>query len=133
MEKMLIIFIVALNIFAILMNVKMLNKYEMPKRLGIIVVAEIVMFCIVNILYGISSKSVSQEVASYSKTMILFTFLPLNMMIIFAPIARKISNLEEKQDKSKIILKCIIYAIIIIVLECIYMNNIQVGIEKMAN
>lgn len=135
MQIFLICFIVAINIFSIILGYKMLKDLDLNKKILLLIIGELILFFIVNIIYNIGSRGIEQDVIDASKNFLVFTFLPINMILIFAPIARLLnkkifSEIEEKDFKIKLII-CIIFAIIILILECNYLKDIEIGILNM--
>lgn len=135
MQIILICFIIAINIFSVILGYKMLKGFDLNKKILLLVIGELLIFAIVNIIYNIGSNGVDQQVTDASKNYLLFIFLPVDMILIFAPIARLINKkscgeIEEKDFKIKFLL-CLIFSIIILVLECNYIKDIEVGILNM--
>ena len=135
MKSIIIAFLVILNVFAIIFNWKMMKGYENSKKIILIVIGEALMFAIVNIIYGISASNIPQEIHEYSKSWINLTFLAINMIVIYSSIVKQINRktfeeIDEKTFKRKIMIWAIV-SLIIIIVECIYMKNIQLGILDM--
>ena len=135
MNIVLIVFIVLLNLFSIVLVYKMLSSMELSDKMKIIIISEIIMYVMVQIIYNLSSGNIPENIAKKSRTMLVFTFLPINMMVLFAPIAKnlaKIKSKELKKEKFKEkIIRIILIDIIIIICETMYLNSIQSGIIKM--
>lgn len=128
--------IILLNIFSLVMQIKMLKGLEKGKMVALILTGEIVMFIVSFIVYALTSGGIPSEVHDASKWMIILTILPVNLMIIYCPILSLI-NKKSYDDVSDGELKkrltiIIIVAIIIFVIELIYVKNIQTGIAKFA-
>ena len=92
------------------------------------------MYIILYVIYNISSKGIESAVVQASRQMIIFAFLPINLICIATPILMQIRKLKEKdltneKFKKKIIIYFII-AIVILVIECIYIKDIQTGIQS---
>ena len=135
MKSIIIAFLVILNVFAIIFNWKMMKGYENSKKIILIVIGEALMFAIVNIIYGISANNIPQEIHEYSKSWINLTFLAINMIVMYSSIVKQINRktfeeIDEKTFKRKIMIWAIV-SLIIIIVECIYMKNIQLGILDM--
>lgn len=134
MEFITIGFIVILNIVAIFIFYKSLGKMEIKNKLAITLLGWILMYIILYILYGISSNGVEEIVAKASKQLLIFAFLPINIVCTGVPMMiqfRKLKGKEIKNEqfKNKMIILGII-AIIILIIECIYIKDIQKGIEQ---
>ena len=92
------------------------------------------MFIISNIIYGIGNMGIKGEIANKSKNMILLVLMPINMMIIASPIALQINKAQskeiEKEEFSKKIITLVLIDIAILIVECIYIKNIQLGTQS---
>lgn len=135
MINIIIISLIILNAFAILMLFKMLKGTETQFKIisaGILIIVNLI---IVNIIYAIGKIGIAQEVAQKAKPLILFTILPINLILMASPIAVQLSKARngdiEKDKFAKNIIIFIIIDIVIICLECAYIKNIQLGIEEM--
>ena len=135
MINIIVVFLIILNLFSIFMLNKMLKGTETQFRVVSIIALIIVNFVILNIIYSISKIGISEEVATKSKAMIMFTAFPINLIAMAAPIAVQIRkarlNEIEKDKFIKNIVICIIIDIILLCIECAYIKNIQFGIEEM--
>ena len=94
----------------------------------------LLMFIISNIIYGIGNMGIIGEIANKSKNMILLVLMPINMMIIASPIALQINKAQskeiEKEEFSKKIITLVLIDIAILIVECIYIKNIQLGTQS---
>jgi len=137
MGNSLTVVIILLNIFSILLSAKMLSGFEKTKIAGYILIGEIVNFIICNIIYAFTGNGIPVEVHETSKWMILFTILPINIMILFCPLAylinKKYFDEISSENYSKKMIILVFLAIIIIIAEIIYIKNIQLGITNFSN
>lgn len=134
MEIVTIGFIVILNLISIFILYKSLGNIETKNKLAITIIGTILMYIILYTLYGISSKGIEEKIVDASRQIIIFTFLPINVICIITPIIMQLKKhkLKEKNSESikyKIILFLII-GIIILIIEGNYIKNIQIGIEN---
>ena len=129
MRTILIVSIIAINIFAIVLNIKMLKGRENNNIVTYLVVQEIVLLIIEKIIFNIATIGIDAAVSSTSQNMILFLFQGMNMIIISAPFAKILAN--SKEEKSKKNKDSFHVTIIIIIIECIYIKNIENGILNM--
>ena len=67
--------IILLNIFALVMQIKMLNGLEKGKMLALTLTGEIVMFVACFIVYALTSGGIPSEVHNASKWMIILTII----------------------------------------------------------
>ena len=125
METAIIVFTVIINLFAILLNIKMLTGVEVTKKLLMVIIFEIIIFALVNIVYSICSTNIQHNI---SKPFIIFTFLGINMILIGAPIskifAKKINGDITTDDFKKKIFKLAIGVACMLVLEGVYINSL---------
>ena len=134
MHTIIIIAIIILNIFSIIMLLKMLKGTELKIKIITCIALILFMFIISNIIYGIGNMGIIGEIANKSKNMILLVLMPINMMIIASPIALQInkaqSNEIEKEEFLKKIITLVLIDIAILIVECIYIKNIQLGTQS---
>lgn len=134
MHTIIIIAIIILNIFSIIMLLKMLKGTELKIKIITCIALILFMFIISNIIYGIGNMGIIEEIANKSKNMILLVLMPINMMIIASPIALQINKAHskeiEKEEFSKKIITLVLIDIAILIVECIYINNIQLGTQS---
>ena len=134
MHTIIIIAIIILNIFSIIMLLKMLKGTELKIKIITCIALILFMFIISNIIYGIGNIGIIGEIANKSKNMILLVLMPINMMIIASPIALQINKANskeiEKEEFSKKIITLVLIDIAILIVECIYIKNIQLGTQS---
>lgn len=134
MHTIIIIAIIILNIFSIIMLLKMLKGTELKIKIITCISLILFMFIISNIIYGIGNMGIIGEIANKSKNMILPVLMPINMMIIASPIALQINKAQskeiEKEEFSKKIITLVLIDIAILIVECIYIKNIQLGTQS---
>lgn len=134
MHTIIIIAIIILNIFSIIMLLKMLKGTELKTKIITCTTLILLMFIISNIIYGIGNMGIIGEIANKSKNMILLVLMPINMMIIASPIALQINKAQskeiEKEEFSKKIITLVLIDIAILIVECIYIKNIQLGTQS---
>lgn len=127
METIITISIIILNIFSLLMLLKMLIGMDTKNKVitaGVLIIA---MFIISNIIYNVTSSNLAQELAKTLKPYMLFTLFPINSIIIASPIAIQINKAESQEIKKEELFKkvgiLLIIDIIIIIIECTYLKN----------
>lgn len=134
MHTIIIIAIIILNIFSIIMLLKMLKGTELKIKIITCIALILFMFIISNIIYGIGNIGIIGEIANKSKNMILLVLMPINMMIIASPIALQINKAQskeiEKEEFLKKIITLVLVDIAILIVECIYIKNIQLGTQS---
>lgn len=134
MHTIIIIAIIILNIFSIIMLLKMLKGTELKIKIITCIALILFMFIISNIIYGIGNMGIIGEIANKSKNMILLVLMPINMMIIASPIALQINKAQskeiEKEKFSKKIITLVLIDVAILIVECIYIKNIQLGTQS---
>lgn len=134
MHTIIVIAIIILNIFSIIMLLKMLKGTELKIKIITCIALILFMFIISNIIYGIGNMGIIGEIANKSKNMILLVLMPINMMIIASPIALQINKAQskeiEKEEFLKKIITLVLIDIAILIVECIYIKNIQLGTQS---
>ena len=135
MEIITIGFIVILNIAAIGAMYQVIgNNIPTSNRIAITLVGSIVMYVLIYIIYSVSSVGRDQNIAEAARQLILFTLLPINTFCIMRPIAIQLRKLGDKDIKEdRFTRKLIIYGIIgliILIVEFMYIKDIQAGIAR---
>ena len=125
METAIIVFTVIINLFAVVLNFKMLTEVDFTKKLMIVGICEIAIFGLVSIVYAICSSNINNNVSKY---FIIFTFLGINMILIGAPIsklcAKKDTGDITDEDYKKKVFRLGMCTIILLVLEGVYIGSI---------
>lgn len=136
MGQTLVIVIIAINIFAILLNLKMLKGLDNAEKAKYIIIGEILLFIITLIIYQIGSIGKGETVTNGSRFFLVGTFLAANSIIaspLFKLANRASSNEIQEAEFKKKMITYLICGIIIIVSECFYISTIQNGIVEMSN
>ena len=129
MSTALIAFIIVINLASIFVIYKALSNIDLKNKLILVAIGEIVMYVILFIVYGISSRGANEMVVNSSRQIILFTFLPINIICIELPIMLSLKKLQQgdidnNKFKRRIVITLIV-AIIILILEFNYIKNMQ--------
>ena len=116
---------------------KSLGEIEIKNKIAITLLGLILMYAILYIMYNISSADVDKNIIASSRQLILFTFLPINLICILLPILLQIKKLKNKDiDETKFKYKVILFiviGIVILFIESMYIKDIQQGIENFSN
>lgn len=132
MDKIFAIVIILLNIFAISMLFKMLTGTEISFRIKMTIILSLAMLAISYIIYGITSIGISAELKAVSKPLLLFTIFPINIMVMASPVAVLLNKVKSEEidnkDFSRKIIRMLVVDLMLIIVECIYLKNIQAGI-----
>lgn len=136
METAIIAFIVIMNLASILVIFKALSNIELKNKIILVAIGEIVMYVILYIVYSISSAGANELVVNSSRQIILFTLLPINIVCLEFPLMLTLKKLQQgdiddSQFKKRMTI-CLIVCIIVLVLEFIYIKDIQAGISNFA-
>lgn len=128
--------IILLNIFSVIMQMKMLKGLDKGKIIAYILTGELVMIILCFVLYELTSGGIPNEVHDASKWMIILTILPVNIMIVYCPILSLINkksydDISDNEFRKRLTI-IIIVTIIIFIIELNYLKNIQTGIAKFA-
>lgn len=136
METAIIAFIVIMNLASILVIFKALSNIELKNKIILVAIGEIVMYVILYIVYSISSAGANELVVNSSRQIILFTLLPINIVCLEFPLMLTLKKLQQgdiddSQFKKRMTI-CLIVCIIVMVLEFVYIKDIQAGISNFA-
>ena len=129
--------ILILNVVAVFMTYKFLGEdFEQKQKLTFIVVGIAIMYMLVSLIYWLSTKNIDLGTTNeMDKNFIVFTFVPINSMIVLPFLASsykyfKQGRLKTQNFKNRIILIAVIL-IIVLVLEFFYFKDIQNSILSM--
>lgn len=128
MNAVIVGFLLLINCFAILLNIKMTTGIDTGKKAAMIVIEEIVLFVIMSVIYSLCASNVEIKNPSGSRMFQVLTFTGINMIIMAAPINKVISKHERHEIKgdegsSQIRFK-VIMAIVILAIEYLYIKSI---------
>ena len=136
---MIVIGIIIIVLFAVLIGWTWNNLYnfENYSKTIYVVVCTLIMFLVTIILFNISKSGISYPNESMIKdvrNVLILIFTPINGIIIVPYLAKQLNRIKEKtinkeQLKKKINIILIVF-IILIIIECMYLKNIQLGILK---
>ncbi len=135
MLNAIIISIIILNIISIAILLKMLKGTDATFKVIVTVGMILVNLILANIICSIGQVGISEEVSSAVKPMMLFTILPVNLILISCPLSVQINKWKSveinKEQFVKRIVICLIIDVILVIIECMYVKNIQTGIVNM--
>lgn len=129
--------ILALNLVAVFLTYHFLGKEMDKKEKGIFIIVGIaVIYMLVSFIYWIGTKNIELGTSeNFGKNLIVFTFVPVNAIIILPFLASSYKNLKVGRLKPEAFRnRCVLLAIALIVLlvmECSYFKDIQTGIYNM--
>ena len=134
MEIIINVFIAILNFAAILVIYKSLSHIEMKNRILLIIIGEMLMYIILFIIYGISSTDIDETIVNSSRQIMIFTFLPINVIGIELPLLLTLKKFQQKDIKEEIFKKrmlfSLIISIIILIIEFCYIKDLQIGMNE---
>ncbi len=132
MINIIIILIVILNIFSVLTLFNMLKGLEIKFRIIITISLIFINIILTNIICLIGQASVTKEFANIGRLLLIFSILPINLIIMASPLAIQINKVKSLEiDKAKFlknIFICFIIDFILIIIECNYVKGIISGI-----
>lgn len=135
MEIIINVFIAILNFAAILVIYKSLSHIEMKNRILLIIIGEMLMYIILFIIYGISSTHIDETIVNSSRQIMIFTFLPINVIGIELPLLLTLKKFQQKDIKEEIFKKrmlfSLIISIIILIIEFCYIKDLQRGMNEL--
>lgn len=135
MEIIINVFIAILNFAAILVIYKSLSHIEMKNRILLIIIGEMLMYIILFIIYGISSTDIDETIVNSSRQIMIFTFLPINVIGIELPLLLTLKKFQQKDIKEEIFKKrmlfSLIISIIILIIEFCYIKDLQRGMNEL--
>lgn len=136
MDKLFILlFILVANIVSILLIYHSFDKnIEKTKRLLYTMIAMGVVYIIVLIVYFFSSIEIDKRIATQAKQTIVFTFVPVNSIIVIPFMLRSFNKRKDREitgeQLNKRAVVMFIIAVVIVVSEFFYFRNIEKGIGR---
>ena len=136
MDKLFILlFILVANIVSILLIYHSFDKnIEKTKRLLYTMIAMGVVYIIVLIVYFFSSIGIDKRIATQAKQTIVFTFVPVNSIIVIPFMLRSFNKRKDREitgeQLNKRAVVMFIIAVVIVVSEFFYFRNIEKGIGR---
>ena len=137
-----IIYVVIAILFLVLIawTWNVLGEIEKSKKIAYIVISLIIMMLITFLIATISEMGIkyeNEEMKVPVRNLLLAVFTPINGFIVIQYIAKILGNInagtiDEEKAKKKFAIIFIIFLIVAII-ECAYMKNIQGGIISMYN
>lgn len=129
--------ILALNAVAVILTYHFLGNESTKKERWIFIAVGIaILYLLVSIVYGISTNGVDLGAnAETGKNLIVFTFVPVNGMVILPFLAHsyrhwKLGDLKTEPFRNRCILLAVIL-LVLLVFEFFYFKDIQNGILTM--
>lgn len=133
------IFILALNVVAVVLTYHCLGKQIDRKSKGIfIIVAIAIIYMLVTFVYWIATKDIKLEIdTDIGKNLITFTFVPVNAIVVIPFLASSYKHLKSGDLKpipfrNRAILMGIVL-IFMLIFEFFYFRDIQNGIVSLLN
>lgn len=127
MNAVIIGFLLLINSFAILLNIKMTTGMETPKRVTLIIIEEIGLFVMMSIIYALCKANIEIKNQA-SRIFQVCTFTGINMIIMAGPINKLIAKHESHDMKgsecsNKIRLRLLI-SVAILAIEYLYIKSL---------
>lgn len=133
MKTIITLGIIILNIFSIIITVKMLSGQDLTKKIAYVLGGEIGIFIVSIILYAISGSGVLDSIHQGAKWYMILTMTPVNTLLMYCPAISSINKREKEERANNKMSILIIIDIAIMIIEVIYVKNIQLGIANFGN
>lgn len=135
MDTVILLFILIANIVAILLTYYSFDRnIDKSKRIFYTMIGMGVVYIITLVVYLLSSIGIAKEVSKNAKDMIIFSFVPVNTIIILPILIRsfyKKSNKKISMDKlNKIVTVMAIIALALVIGEFCYFKSFQKDLNK---
>ena len=93
MNVFILIFMLLLTIVSIALTYYCLTNLEQKKKIIFIIISAAIVYMLVSMIYGFSSKSVgNEEIAQKAHDFIVFTFVPVNLILTMPWFAKAYSK-----------------------------------------
>ncbi len=135
MDIVIVLFILVANVIAVLLTYYSYGKnVDKSKRIFYTMISMGVVYIVTLIVYLLSSIGIAKEVSKNAKDMIIFSFVPVNTIIILPILIRsfyKKSNKKISMDKlNKIVTVMAIIALALVIGEFCYFKSFQKDLNK---
>ena len=84
MKNFIIIIIIAINIFSLVLNWKMLKGFDTPKKIKYLIIGELLTMFVTFLIYQIGSAGMDKRIVSASRGFVVSTFTGANSIIILS-------------------------------------------------
>ena len=102
---------------SILILYNLLKGLDIKSRIVFTAILIVISLILVNVICSIGQAGLAQEIRTNAKSLIVYTMLPVNILLMASPIAIQINRLKlEDIEKDKFIRNIIICLIIYVVL-----------------
>ena len=134
-NSFILLFILVANVVAILSIYHSFDRnIEKTKRLLYTMIAMGVVYIVVLIIYFFSSIGIDKQIATQAKQMVVFTFVPVNSIILIPFLLRSFNKRKSKEitgeQLNKRAVTIFIIAVVLVVSEFFYFRNIEKGIGR---
>ena len=131
-----LIFIIILNVVAIVLTYHCLGDLLKKERLVFIVVGLAVMYALTSVVYWISTNGIEiTEVSETGKNLITFLFVPINGLVMLPLLAKSYYKYKTGGlDKSVLLKRGAVLGVlllIVLIFECMYFKNIQEQVVRL--
>ena len=131
-----LIFIIILNVVAIVLTYHCLGDLLKKERLIFVVVGLAIMYALTSIVYWISTNGIEiTEVSETGKNLITFLFVPINGLIMLPLLAKSYYKYKTGGlDKSVLLKRGAVLGVllfIVLIFECMYFKNIQEQVVRL--
>lgn len=131
-----VLFILILNIVSILLIYRCLTGVEKKERFIFLAAGIAIMYMLTSFVYWISTRNVEiTQVSQTGKDLITFLFVPINGILILPLLAKSYAKYRVRNLSKKILINrgivLGVFLLILLVIECIYFENIQDGVVNL--
>jgi ACR3 family arsenite efflux pump ArsB len=129
--------IVVANAIAIMLVYQFIKRLPKTEKIIFIAACIAIAYALVSIVYWISGFGIESEIHEATKNFIIYTFVPVNIILLAPSIASKYNKLKLGETSKEKFIKRItsigIIAIIILIIEGFYFRGMQNNVIKTIN
>ena len=137
MTSIIVISIIIINILSFFILFNMLKGIETKFRIVVTGIFILLNYIIANLIFSIGQSGMAGEFAGPVRNVLVFSVLPINLILMASPIAIQINKLKSKDiEKDKFIkniIICLVIDLILIIIECNYVKGTIAGIVNLQN
>ena len=135
--NIIVISIIVLNILSFFILFNMLKGIETKFRIVVTGIFILLNYIIANLIFSIGQSGMAGEFAGPVRNLLVFSILPINLILMASPLAIQINKLKSKDiEKDKFIkniIICLVIDLILIIIECNYVKGTIAGIVNLQN
>lgn len=131
---LIILAIILINVVPLVIVYKILKKIEKRELLIFMAVSVGIIYVLIQFIFLLSGIGIDETVHYSVKNMIVFVFVPINIILFIPFLAVQYKKVKEKKikyvDFANKIATCVVILIIVSVIEFFYFRSVQMNVKE---